>query len=148
MSGKSSQKTQKYFLLERGKWEEVGVQKRAIRTINKAGFLAHTADLFKNSKILPLDKLIIQGKLHFMHSVEYNYCPNSFINIWQKNSFQNPNLNLRNGNNFFLTAPRTESFKRIPLYSLPLEWNNLNEIKYQFNRTTFRIALKGYLLES
>jgi hypothetical protein len=44
--------------------------------------------------------------------------------------------------------PRTELFKKSPLYSLPLEWNNLDENKYIRNRTTFKTAIKYVLLNS
>ena len=124
------------------------LQKRAIRIINKSPYLAHTQPLFTESKVLPLDKLIIQAKLLFMHSIEYGYGPISFFETWQKNHQRNQNLNLRNADDFYLPAPKYDFFKRIPVYSLPNEWNNLaEEIKYQFNRTTFKIAVKSHLSE-
>jgi hypothetical protein len=124
------------------------LQKRAIRLINKAPFLAHTSDLFKTSKILPLEKMIEQGKLHFMHSIEYGYCPQSFSNLWIKNFEWTPNANLRNANDFYIPTARVDSFKRIPIYSFPLAWNNLtDEIKFQFNKYTFRKTLKECLFE-
>ena len=84
-----------------------------------------------------------------MHSIEYGYGLPTFINTWEKNFNRNPELNLRNADDFFLPQPRIESFKFIPLYSFPLEWNRLAaELKYQFNRTTFKIALKNSLLDS
>jgi hypothetical protein len=123
------------------------LQKRAIRTIHKSPFLAHTHELFKISKILPLDKLISNAKLTFMHSIEYGYGPTSFLNTWQKNHARNPNIILRNANDFHLPTAKTEAFKRIPIYSLPNEWNNLNiELKLQFNKFTFKKALKDHLL--
>ncbi len=44
--------------------------------------------------------------------------------------------------------PRTELFKKSPLYSLPLEWNNFDDNKYIRNRVTFKTALKYSLLNS
>ncbi len=42
---------------------------------------------------------------------------------------------------------RIDLFKRLPLYTLPVAWNELAiEIKGQSNKTTFRIALNDYLL--
>ena len=125
------------------------LQKKAIRIINHAPSRAHTHHLFLSSQILPLDKLIIQSKLHFMHSIQYDYCPSSFQNIWPKNFERNPDLNLRNANDFYIPNPRIDSFKLIPLYSFPLEWNRLaDEIKYQHNRFTFRVALRNFLFEN
>jgi hypothetical protein len=45
-----------------------------------------------------------------------------------------------------LPLPRLEMFKRIPLCSLPAAWNTAGDIRFQQNKTTFRIALKDKLL--
>ena len=125
------------------------LQKKAIRIITKSKANSHTNPLFLSTKILPLEKLIVQSKLLFMHGIEYGYGLPTFINTWEKNFMRNPELNLRNADDFYLPQPRVDSFKLIPLYSFPLEWNRLNdELKYQFNRTTFKIALKNSLFES
>jgi hypothetical protein len=123
------------------------LQKKAIRTINLSPAYAHTKPLFTASKILPLDLLIVQNKLLFMHSIQYGYGPPTFMQIWQTNYERNPDLNLRNADDLYLPIARVDSFKNIPLYSFPLEWNNLaDEIKYQFNRFTFKTTLKNHLL--
>ena len=46
-------------------------QKKAIRTICKANYRAHTAPLFKELKILPLDDLITYSRVKFMHSFHF-----------------------------------------------------------------------------
>ena len=83
-----------------------------------------------------------------MHSIEYDYAPLSFRGIWQKNFLIQGDRPLRNANNYTLPNPRTELFKKSPLYTLPLEWNNLDENRYIRNRTTFKTALKYNLLSS
>ena len=71
------------------------------------------------------------------------------LTLGQPNIARNPNLQLRNANDFYLPNPRVDSFNNIPLYSFGNEWNNFDDgIKFQYNRTTFKIALKKYLLES
>ncbi len=55
---------------------------------------------------------------------------------------------LRNADNFTLPNPHTELFKKLPLYSLPLEWNNLDDAKYIRNRMTFKTAIKFSLLNT
>ena len=81
-----------------------------------------------------------------MHSFEYGYCPVSFINTWQKNFQRNANMNLRNANDFHIPTANIEIFKKMPLFSLPLEWNLLtDELKFQFNQFTFKKALKDFL---
>jgi len=81
-----------------------------------------------------------------MHSVEYDYAPPSFREIWTKNYINQGDRPLRNADNYTLPNPRTELFKRPPLYTLPLEWNNLDENRYIRNRTTFKTALQYNLL--
>jgi hypothetical protein len=81
-----------------------------------------------------------------MHTIEFGYGLQFFMNIWQKNVERNPNFNLRNANDFYIPIPRVDSFKYTPLYSFPKEWNNLpEEIKPQFNRYLFKSALKQHL---
>jgi hypothetical protein len=88
------------------------------------------------------------GLWHFMHSIEYNYAPSYFENTWQKNSVRNPLLNLRNENDYYISHPRTETFKKSTLYALPTAWNNLSSaIKLQSNKTTFKWALKAHLID-
>jgi hypothetical protein len=51
-------------------------QKQAIRIICNATFRAHTAPLFKELKILPLDQLIEYSRIKFMHNFHFkNYPP-------------------------------------------------------------------------
>jgi hypothetical protein len=54
------------------------LQKKVIKVITKSAYNAHTEPLFLGSKILPFEKLILQSKLLFMHSVDFNYAPLSF----------------------------------------------------------------------
>ena len=114
------------------------LQKKTIRIIKKSPPLAHTQPLFLQNKILPFDKLIMQSKLIFMHAVQYGYAHETFLNSWTTNIARNPNIQLRNADDFYLPNPRVDSFKNIPLYSFGNKWNSLaDEIKFQYNRTTF-----------
>ena len=122
------------------------VQKKAIRIITNSRYNEHTAPLFFSLGILPYDKIIEQSKLIFMHSVEYNYAPRTFLNTWRKNNERNTGHALRNEADYVLPFPRIEFFKKIPLYSLPAAWNAAGDIRFHQNRTTFKIALKEQLL--
>ena len=124
------------------------MQKKAIRIITKSKANEHTGPLFKSSKILPFEQLCLQAKLLFMHSIHYNYAPPSFSNTFPTNQVRNIEHNLRNQHEFILPGCRIELFKKFPLYTFPLAWNNLGDIGFQPNRTTFHFALKDYLLES
>jgi hypothetical protein len=55
-----------------------------------------------------------------MHSVEHNYAPNSFNGVWTKNLVNQGDRPLRNADNVMLPNPRTELFKKSPLYSTTL----------------------------
>jgi hypothetical protein len=122
-------------------------QKKAIRIITNSSYNAHTAPLFERLHILPLEKVITQAKLTFMHTIYYEYAPASFTDTWQTQAQRNPELNLRNATDFYLPFPRIELFKRLPLYSLPSTWNSHDTVRYYRNRTTFNIALRELLTE-
>ena len=125
------------------------MQKIAIRVISGSSYNAHTLPLFKSLAILPLEKLILQSQLSFMHAIEYKYAPTSYDNVWPKNSDREPAANLRNANDYYLPIPHTETFKKSTYYALPKAWNELcNEIKLQQIKITFKWALKAHLLES
>ena len=122
------------------------LQKKAIRIVTKSKVNSHTAPLFTDLKILPFAKLSLQCKLHFMHSIRYNYAPKSFDNVFVRNNDRDINYTLRNNDEFTLPMVRVEFFKRFPLYSFPQAWNSLGDLIFQSNKVTFQIALKDYLL--
>jgi hypothetical protein len=123
------------------------VQKKAIRIITNSKYNAHTAPLFIEKGILPIDKIIKMAKLSFMHSIYYDYAPRSFEQVWTRNIDRQNDHHLRNENDFSLPNPRLEQFKRFPIYSLPFEWNNAGVLTFYDNKTTFKIALKNQLFE-
>jgi hypothetical protein len=124
------------------------IQKKAIRIITRSNYTAHTDPLFAQLQILPYELILKQAKLLFMHSIEYDYAPPSFRGIWHKNYINQGDRLLRNADNYALPNPRTELFKKSPLYALPLELNNIDENRYIQNRTTFKTSLKYNLLIS
>jgi hypothetical protein len=83
-----------------------------------------------------------------MHSIEYDYAPQSFRGIWNKNYLNQGDRPLRNADNYFLPNPRTELFKKSPLYALPLKRKHLDDNRYIRNRTTFKTSLKYNFLSS
>jgi hypothetical protein len=42
---------------------------------------------------------------------------------------------------------RIEMFKKMPIYTLPLEWNNSGDLQFYQNTATFKIILKETLLQ-
>jgi hypothetical protein len=53
------------------------------------------------------EKIILQNKLLFMHSIEYDYAPLAFLNTWTKNNARDMDYNLRNAN--FYIIPNTRN---------------------------------------
>jgi len=123
------------------------IQKKAIRIITSSNYNAHTAPLFLEHKILPFVKILKMAKLQFMHSVYYEYAPSSFSNTWTLNNERNLNQNLRNDDLYMLPNPRIELFKKLPMYSLPYEWNNSGVLKYYANVSIFKYALRESMFE-
>jgi hypothetical protein len=121
------------------------VQKKAIRIISKSTYNAHTAPIFQQLKILPLNLIIKNANLMFMHSIHNNYAPLSFQHVWHLNAARHGDRNLRNTDHYSLPHPRTDQFKRFPLYSLPLKWNKSEELSLYHNTTTFKHALRDKL---
>ena len=74
--------------------------------------------------------------------------PPSFTSIYPTNQLRNIDHILHNQNKFIVPGVRIEWFKKFPLYTFPQAWNNLGDLGFQFNRTTFHFALKEYLLVS
>jgi hypothetical protein len=124
------------------------IQKKAIRTITKKNYLAHTDPIFAELKILPFPKLITFTQLKLMHSIVNKYSPKSLHNIFQQNDQRDINQDLRNANDYSVPFPRIELFKKSLLFSLPTAWNNLTVLKFYQNKTTFIIALKDDLINS
>ena len=81
------------------------IQKKAIRSIAGATNREPSTPLFHKLKILPYNLLQKQAKLHFMHSVEYKYAPNtklpsiSILNL----------ISLKNSPHLYLTSPPPSS---------------------------------------
>ena len=76
----------------------------------------------------------------------YNYAPSSFSNLWTKNAVNQGERPLRNADDLMLPYPRTELFRKSPQYTLPLEWNQMDDNKYNQTRATFKTAVKFKLL--
>jgi hypothetical protein len=117
------------------------LQKRAIRIINKAYYNDHTGPLFSLCKILTFKQLMYYNSMLFMHSVTYNYAPQSFNDMWTTNN--GALYNLRNNDYLKIPIPRIELFRKSFIYKLPVMWNNLGAVKYHVNKFTFKIELKS-----
>ena len=122
-------------------------QKRCIRIIQKAKFNAHTEPLFFKAQILPLDDLILQQKLIFMHSLVYNHTPVIYQDFFP-NREVNWHFNLRNSNDFFVARAYSTLVHKMSLVNFPQTWNDLDQsIKDISSKIAFKKQLKLYLLD-
>ena len=124
------------------------IQKKAVRIITKSKKYEHTGPLLKSIDVLPFDKLMLQSKLLFMHSIHNSYAPNSFKNMFIKNNDRDVAYELRNEGAYVVPAVRIEFFKKFPIYTFPTAWNNAVTLAYYVNKITFQKALREEHFES
>jgi hypothetical protein len=98
-------------------------QKEAIRIVCRAGYRDHSNPLFKQLGVLPLNDLIKYSSLKFMHKFKHNRLPLSFSETWLTNRARNPDVLLRNADNFYVPAHNLATLKRFPLFTFPKNWN-------------------------
>lgn len=128
-------------------------QKMAIRVITSSKYNAHTEPLFKNLKILPLEKLILHLKLEFIYSFKNNLLPQSLAGTWQtvqerRHQEDDPNpRQLRNDDDFYITRIYSTTAGRLPLFTLPKCWNELDPVlKTAGSKNIFKFKVKSHLL--
>ena len=110
--------------------------KKAVRIISFKGRDEHTAPLFKDLQILPLDKSIELKYGKFMWKMHNNYLPNSITKNFRSNS----------RTNFSLSLSRLESLKQFILFAGPQHWSQLPlDITTKPSLDSFSKAYKKYL---
>ena len=125
----------------------IRIQKKAIRIISGSRYNAHTANLFKQLEILPLEQLILFTKLNFMYDYLNEKLPKSFANTWNRNNDLNRRT-IRNGNLLNVPFGRNETIKRYPYFNFPIIWNQNCEndlLNAEIRRGPFLKTLKTFL---
>jgi hypothetical protein len=120
-------------------------QKQAIRTICRVGYREHTAPLFRNLQILPLDKLVTFNRVKFMHSFINKTLPLSFSDTWIMNRDRNQNMAFRNMDDLYVPPHRIELVKKLPICSFPSAWNSEPDVKHNLVKHQFSKQLKIHL---
>jgi hypothetical protein len=124
------------------------LQKKAIRIICNKGYRDHTSELFKEEKILPIDKMIHYNISLFMYDYRHDNLPIAFDNTWSKNN-QIHNYVIRNADDFYLEDVRAMFLKKQPLYYFPTVWNSLpNNLKVIISRKEFKKEIFDHFLNS
>ena len=110
--------------------------KKAVRIISFKDRDEHTAPLFKELQILPLDKSIEIKYGKFMWRLHNNYLPNSIINNFRSNS----------RTNFSRSLSRLETLNKFVLFDGPQLWSQLpTDIINKPSLNSFTKAYKKFL---
>jgi hypothetical protein len=126
-------------------------QKMAVRLLFNAKYNAHTEPLFKAAEILPFNDLCDFFKIQFMQQFSQGFLPTSFSNTWVTNAIRRvdqPQIELRNRDNFNIPFTRTAFLDKHPLFAFPRIWDEFPDqnIKFIRNRFEFNTELKNYFL--
>jgi hypothetical protein len=90
--------------------------------------------------------LLIQITVQLSMSILYS--PPSLFHVWKTNA-ERHNLytgNLRNANDNSVPLAKKEPTGRLPYFTLPKFWNELNEMKLVSNPITFKLFTQDMLL--
>ena len=118
------------------------LQNKAIRAILNTKNRQSALPLYSKWNIFPYESLQRQAKLNFMHVVENMYAPKSFQQVWIKNEQRNINYPLRNNDQLFIPTVNFDSLKNIPLFSVPAEWNSIEDLRFQSKKNPSKLAKK------
>lgn len=127
------------------------LQKRAMRTINKTTYNAHTDPLFKKSKIMKLDDQLKYESILFMYDYMTHKLPPSFNNMFTTNQERNPHVHTRQSNMLHIPRCDTTFSRNLPPYALPMTWNHYLQAHPTYNihvdatvsRSKFKYDLKN-----
>ena len=124
------------------------LQKRAIRIVAHAPFLAHTQPLFASLKILRLNEMYMYQSAIFMYLCQHLLLPSSLLELYSLNNHFH-NYNTRSANNYHLPKSHTSFFQRSIIYNGPQLWNSLpRAIRDSMSVNVFKHRYKSFLLNS
>jgi hypothetical protein len=125
------------------------LQKRILRTINKAKFKSHTDPLFRDSDIVKIMDLYEYNAAIFVHDFIHNKLPLSFKTTFKFNHQVQTIRQTRQSNLLFVPRCRSCFFEKLPECRFPNVWNKLsNAIASITDRETFKTTLKSRMFNS
>ena len=125
------------------------LQKKAVRIVFNCKYNAHSAPLFVNLKVLPIDKLMNFEILKFMRNLKINKSPTFFLDTWIPTDSIERRYSFRITNNFIIQNVRKVSYNKFPLFHFPKLWNLLDtNLKCITNKREFSRKLKKYYLDN
>ena len=123
-------------------------QKQCVRIINKGKYNCHTEPLFFLCKILPIEDLILQQKLIFMHALYYRYSAVSYPQFISNQIANDHRFILRNESDFNVIRTNLSIVEKMPLTDFPRVWNSIDQdLKDISSKTLFKKTLKLELLD-
>ena len=123
-------------------------QKQCIRIITKSKYNSHTEPLFFATQILPLDDLIVQQKLVFMHSLMYGHSAVIYPHFISNLNANEHRYVLRNDDDYFVPRTNLTFVQKMPLIDFPLTWNRIDQsLKEISSKLLFKKTIKLELLD-
>ena len=122
------------------------LQKKAIRICDNSSYLAHTAPIFHNLKLLQLNDIHTLQTGIFMFKYTNKMLPPSFSNffIYNANIHSYPT---RRSHDFHLNNPKILKAHKSIRHHGPDVWNSLsNSLKHKTSLSSFKAATKKNLL--
>ena len=95
---------------------------------------------------MPLEQLIKFSNVKFMRNYSHGKLPFSFSEMWITNRNRNPNVELRNADDYYVPAHRMASVKRFPFFSFPKIWNEEPFTKRNPSKTVYLKSVKSAFL--
>ena len=83
-----------------------------------------------------------------MHKFKHGKLPFSFNEIWSTNRARNPDVILRNADNFYVPAHNFATIKKHPLFYFPKIWNEDSNDKLNPSHKQYLKCVKSALLNS
>ena len=125
----------------------VTLQKRAVRTISRSAFDAHTDPIFKSLKLLKFENIVSLQVAKIMYLYKSGQLPDSFQNMFFTGQ-EIHNYNTRNRSFFRLPSCRTNVRKFSLRFQGPKIFNSINdEIKNSLSLREFTSKLKSTFLD-
>ena len=127
----------------------ITLQKRAVRTISRSAFDAHTDPIFKSLKLLKFENIVSLQVANIMYLYKNGQLPESFKNMFfTGQEIHNYNTCTRNSNFFRLPSCRTNVRKFSRRFQGPKIFKSINdEIKNSLSLKKFTSKLKFTFLD-
>ena len=124
------------------------LQKRAIRIVAHAPFLAHSQPLFSTLKILHFTDMYKFQVAIFMFLCQHRLLPKSLLQLFFLNNHFH-NYSTRSASDFHIPKSHTTFFQRTIIYTGPHLWNSLPcAIRDSKSLNIFKSRYKKYLLNA